>query len=55
MTEAVSDVEEPTKSMLASIPSVNEVLQQDAVAELLEKHPRPIVVDAVRNVLADVR
>ncbi|MGC8833124.1 MAG: L-seryl-tRNA(Sec) selenium transferase, partial [Armatimonadota bacterium] len=38
-----------------SIPSVNEVLQQDAVAELLEKHPRPIVVDAVRNVLADVR
>lgn len=51
----MSDVEKSTKNMLASIPSVNEVLQQDAVAELLEKYPRPIVVDAVRSVLADVR
>ena len=49
------NAEESTKNPLASIPSVSEVLKQESVAELLEKHPRSIVVDSVRSVLADVR
>ena len=37
------------------LPSVDEVLQQEAVAALLEQIPRPLVVEAVRETLSDLR
>jgi len=37
------------------LPSVDEVLRQPGVAELLERHPRPVVVAAVRECLGEYR
>lgn len=41
--------------VLAQIPSVNEVLQEAEVLRLLERHPRRLVVEAIRDVLQRVR
>jgi L-seryl-tRNA(Ser) seleniumtransferase len=40
---------------LASLPSVDRVLQHDAVAPLVAQHGRTAVTDAIRSVLAELR
>jgi len=40
---------------LASLPSVDRVLQQDAIAPLVAQHGRTAVTDAIRSVLAGLR
>jgi len=37
------------------LPSVDEVLQQEPAAALLGRFPRPLVVEAVREILAEIR
>jgi len=42
-------------SQLSSLPSVERLLQTDAVHELIRKHGRPLTLDAIRLTLDEVR
>ena len=42
-------------NFLRKIPSVNELLESPEISEFLGSHPRPIVVEAIRVVLDDLR
>ncbi len=48
-------MDEATKRALRALPAVEEVLQHPQAAPLLERHPRPQVVEAVRAALELVR
>ena len=41
--------------LLRRIPSVNELIESDALKSLLETHPRAVVVDAARKSVAEIR
>lgn len=43
------------QNILRSIPSVNELLESPEIAKLIGLYPRQVVVDAIREVLEDIR
>ena len=43
------------KDILRSIPSVNELIESPEISKLADLYPRQLVVDAVREVLEDIR
>lgn len=47
--------DETNKQILRLLPSVDEVLRDNRVAQLLDVHPRKVVVEAVREVLSNER
>ncbi|MHC1727967.1 MAG: L-seryl-tRNA(Sec) selenium transferase [Syntrophobacteraceae bacterium] len=47
--------EEATKELLRQIPGVDALLQTPAVREALMRHPRKLVLDAIREVLEETR
>lgn len=44
-----------SKELLRQIPSVEEIMQQSEVVALTGKHPRPLIIRAVRQVTDDLR
>ncbi|HLE86945.1 MAG TPA: hypothetical protein VI727_04730, partial [Candidatus Brocadiaceae bacterium] len=43
------------QNILRSIPSVNELLESPEISKLTDRYPRQVVVDAIREVLEDIR
>src|SRR3990167_8851022 len=43
------------QNILRSIPSVNELLESPEISKLTGLYPRQVVVDAIREVLEDIR
>src|SRR5574337_1086791 len=43
------------QNILRTIPSVNELLESPEISKLTDLHPRQLVVDAIREVLEDIR
>src|SRR3990172_8497840 len=43
------------KDVLKTIPSVNELLESPEISKLTDLYPRQLVVDAIREVLEDIR
>ena len=48
-------MDEATRRALRALPAVEEVLQHPLAAPLLERYPRPQVVEAVRTALETAR